>query len=126
MKTIEDIQTEIDNLIKRLSDIYDSLQYELRFQGYNRNYCYRRSLEDKLTFGEFRLDDLREELKKAMENQKGPFRAECFHTGQIIASSHSSKERDNLIKEKGYVKVDMADHWYRPTPQPRTIIVKEQ
>ena len=66
MKTIQDIQTEIDNLIDRLSDVYDSLQYELRFQGYNSNYCYRRSLENKLTFGEFRLDDLREELKKAM------------------------------------------------------------
>ena len=69
MKTIQDIQTEIDNLIKRLSDVYDSLQYELRFEGYNTNYRYRRSLENKLIFGEHRLDDLREELKKAMKEQ---------------------------------------------------------
>lgn len=61
-----------------------------------------------------------------LEKQKGPFKAECFHTGEIIASSHSSKELSNSIKELGYIKVDMADHWYRPTPQPRTIIVKEQ
>jgi hypothetical protein len=59
MKTIQDIQTEIDNLIDRLSDVYDSLQYELRFQGYNSNYCYRRSLENKLSFGESRLRELR-------------------------------------------------------------------
>ena len=65
MKTIKDIKTEINNLIKRLNGIYDSLQYELRFNGgYNGNHCYIRSLEDKLTFGEVRLDELRWSLRK--------------------------------------------------------------
>ena len=69
MKTIEEIQTEIDNLIKRLDSTYLSLQYEKSFEGYNRNHCYIRSLENKLMFGEFRLDELKEELKKAMKEQ---------------------------------------------------------
>ena len=69
MKTIQEIKTEINNLENRLDNIYESLKYELRFEGFNRNHCYIRSLEDKLTFGEFRLDDLREELKKAIKEQ---------------------------------------------------------
>ena len=70
MKTMEEIQTEINNLINRLDDTYQSLQYELRFNtGCNRNHCYIRSLENKLTFGEYRLDELREQLKKAMKGE---------------------------------------------------------
>jgi hypothetical protein len=70
MKTIQDIQTEIDNLIKRLSDVYDSLQYELsfgsddwRYSNGERDECYIRSLENKLSFGESRLRELRFSLR---------------------------------------------------------------
>ncbi len=70
MKTIQEIKTEIKNEIDRLDDIYMTLQYELRYQtGYNRSHFYIRSLEDKLTWGEHRLDDLREQLKKAIKEQ---------------------------------------------------------
>ena len=69
MKTIQDNQTEIKNLIDRLDEIYMDLQYEKSFKGTATNHCYIRSLENKLTFGEFRLDDLKEELKKAMKEQ---------------------------------------------------------